>query len=103
VYRYDGRLHEACNEVFIAVALTRLSGQQNYQFGTVTSIFLLGGLLGAIFTGRILDKYGRRVAHRISSCIVLLGCVLLAGSSSFWTALVNRSFSGSCSFSPCAH
>jgi hypothetical protein len=87
------------SEASIAVALTRLSRQQTYQFGIVTSIFLLGGLPGAIFTGQILDKYGRRVAQRISSCIVLLGCILLALASSFWAALVTRSISHRCSVS----
>ena len=52
------------------------------QFAVVSSIYTLGGLLGALAAGPCLTRYGRLLAMRLSSLFCIIGPVFecLAGS-----------------------
>ena len=59
-------------------------------FSLVTSIFTLGGLAGSLFANLIMDKWGRRGAHRICAFLIAFGSAFMGLSDSFFFLLVGR-------------
>ncbi|KAG9011796.1 hypothetical protein FRB94_007522 [Tulasnella sp. JGI-2019a] len=59
-------------------------------FGLVTSMFTVGGLIGSLSSGAIMNKLGRKGAVRINSFSIGLGSVIMMLAWSFWTLLIGR-------------
>ncbi|CAR29986.1 hypothetical protein ZYGR_0AD06770 [Zygosaccharomyces rouxii] len=60
------------------------------QFGVVTAVFCIGGLLGSFFAGPLADMFGRKKASLIASVLGLFGSLVLFGSNSYAALLVGR-------------
>ena len=56
----------------------------------VTSLLLIGAVIGALFAGRIADRIGRRQAILIAAVIFIIGVLLAAFTPDFATLLVAR-------------
>lgn len=64
------------------------------QYGTIVSIFPVGGLIGSLLAGRLADKYGRRSVS-ISNCLgFILGPLLMSTANSIWALSLGRLLSG---------
>jgi MFS family permease len=59
-------------------------------FSFVSSIFTVGGLAGSLFANLIMDKWGRRGAHRICAFLIALGSAFMGLSNSVFFLLVGR-------------
>jgi MFS family permease len=59
-------------------------------FSLVTSIFTVGGLAGSLFANLIMDKWGRRGAHRICAILMASGTVFMGLSNSVSLLLIGR-------------
>ena len=59
-------------------------------FSLVSSIFTVGGLAGSLFANLIMDKWGRRGAHRICAFLIAFGSAFMGLSSSVSFLLVGR-------------
>jgi MFS family permease len=59
-------------------------------FSVVASIFTVGGLAGSLFANLIMDKWGRRGAHRICALLIALGSAFMGLSNSVFFLLVGR-------------
>ena len=59
-------------------------------FSLVTSIFTVGGLAGSLFANLIMDKWGRRGAHRISAILMASGAAFMGLSNSVSPLLIGR-------------
>jgi sugar porter (SP) family MFS transporter len=64
------------------------------QFGLVSSIYTLGGLLGALLAGPISTKYGRLVTLRWTTFFFLLGSIAESLASSILVMSIGRLLSG---------
>ena len=64
------------------------------QFGLVSSIFTLGGLLGAIGAGLIATHYGRLLAMRLTTIFFIIGPLSSAIAPAIWIMAVGRFISG---------
>lgn len=62
--------------------------------GMVVSILLLGGLLGALVSGTLADRFGRRKAIALTSILYMLGAALIALSRSYEMLLLGRFVTG---------
>ena len=62
----------------------------DFTFSLVTSIFTVGGLAGSLFANLIMDKWGRRGAHRICAILIAFGTVSMGLSNSVSLLLVGR-------------
>ena len=62
----------------------------DFTFSLVTSIFTAGGLTGSLFSNLIMDKRGRRGAHRICAVLIALGTAIMGLSNSISLLLVGR-------------
>jgi len=62
--------------------------------GFVTSIFSIGGLLGAISAGPISDRYGRKNALLFNCIFFIIGPAFEALAQSQWTLAFGRILSG---------
>ncbi|CAB4256685.1 similar to Saccharomyces cerevisiae YGL104C VPS73 Mitochondrial protein [Maudiozyma barnettii] len=60
------------------------------QFGAVTSIFSLGGLVGSFFIGSYASKYGRRSTSLYISVLSFIGSLVMFIAGSFNSLLVGR-------------
>ncbi|KAG8863784.1 hypothetical protein FRB96_007621 [Tulasnella sp. 330] len=63
-------------------------------FGLVTSMFTIGGLVGSLSSGAIMNKFGRKGAVRINALTIGLGSVMMMLAWGFWTLLIGRSLVG---------
>lgn len=59
-------------------------------FSLVSSIFTVGGLAGSLFANLIMDKWGRRGAHRICAFLIAFGSASMGLSNSVSMLLVGR-------------
>ncbi|KAJ5884807.1 hypothetical protein N7495_009317 [Penicillium taxi] len=64
------------------------------QFGLVSSIYTLGGLLGALLAGPVSTKYGRLFALRVTTIFFILGPVAETLAPSIPILLLGRVLSG---------
>ena len=64
------------------------------QIGLTASAYLTGAVLGALFFGRLADRYGRRRLFSITVATYLVATVLTGFSWDFWSFLVFRFFTG---------
>jgi len=62
----------------------------DFTFSFVTSIFTVGGLVGSLFANLIMDKWGRRGAHRICAVPIAFGTAFMGLSNSVSWLLVGR-------------
>lgn len=60
------------------------------QFGLVTSMFSIGGLLGSFFIGHYSQRYGRRRTSLYISMIAVLGSLVMYQSRTFGMILFGR-------------
>jgi major inositol transporter-like SP family MFS transporter len=70
--------------------MTRDFGLTPFTEGVVTSILLLGAAIGALFGGRLSDRYGRRHNILILAVVFLVGTVACVFSPSFEAISVAR-------------
>ena len=59
-------------------------------FSLVTSIFTIGGLAGSLFANLVMDKWGRRGAHRTSAILIASGTAFMGLSNSVYPLLIGR-------------
>ena len=64
------------------------------QFATISSIYTLGGLLGALSAGPLSSKRGRMFALRVSTAFHILGALLEATAPSIPLMAIGRLLSG---------
>lgn len=64
------------------------------QEGMVVSIMLLGGLFGAVASGHLADRFGRKKAMFLMAFLFVIGSLVIAFSSSYGQVLVGRGISG---------
>lgn len=64
------------------------------QYGTIVSLFTIGGLLGSIIAGRLADKFGRRPVS-IAYCLVFMaGPAAMSTANAMWSLGLGRILSG---------
>src|SRR5579871_2264952 len=64
------------------------------QLGAAASAYVIGAIAGALASGWITDRYGRRFVFYLTLCVYLLGVALSALSWSFWSFAVFRALTG---------
>ena len=64
------------------------------SIGAISSFYLAGAVIGALFFGWMTDKYGRRLFFFITLATYLVGVLLSAFSWSFWSFAVFRFITG---------
>lgn len=64
------------------------------QFGAVTAVFSIGGLVGSFFTGKLANQHGRRLASLWVSAVALCGSLVMFLAGSFSSMLVGRFIAG---------
>jgi sugar porter (SP) family MFS transporter len=65
-------------------------GLSSFQQELVTSLLLVGAVLGALTAGRLADQIGRRVTVLITALVFIVGVLLVAFSPTFPVLLVAR-------------
>ena len=65
-------------------------GLSSFQQELVTSLLLVGAMIGAFGAGRVADRLGRRPTVLITAVIFVVGVLLAAFSPTFWTLIVAR-------------
>lgn len=61
-----------------------------FQQGSVVSVLLLGAMAGALGSGRIADRIGRKRIFGLQGAVFLLGTAVAAFSTGYWTLLAGR-------------
>ncbi|KAI1211496.1 general substrate transporter [Annulohypoxylon truncatum] len=82
------------NEVTTTSALPDCIPMDDAQFAVVSSMFTLGGLIGALGSGPIASAKGRLLAMRLTSLFYIIGSVVEALGVSIAMMAVGRIFSG---------
>ncbi|KAI1336675.1 general substrate transporter [Xylariaceae sp. FL0016] len=77
-----------------ASALPDCIPMDDAQFAVVSSMFTLGGLIGALASGPISASKGRLLAMRLTSLFYLIGSIIETLGASIATMSVGRVFSG---------
>jgi sugar porter (SP) family MFS transporter len=65
-------------------------GLSSFQQELVTSLLLVGAMVGALTAGRIADVIGRRKTILVTAMIFVAGVLLAAFAPSYWTLIVAR-------------
>jgi sugar porter (SP) family MFS transporter len=65
-------------------------GLSSFQQELVTSLLLIGAMIGAFGAGRVADRIGRRPTILTTAAIFVVGVLLAAFSPTFWTLIVAR-------------
>ncbi|QFG20170.1 sugar porter family MFS transporter [Actinomadura sp. WMMB 499] len=65
-------------------------GLNSFQQGTVVSVLVLGAMAGALTSGRIADRFGRRRALEIEGLVFLVGTVVAVFAPGYGTLLAGR-------------
>jgi sugar porter (SP) family MFS transporter len=65
-------------------------GLSNFQQELVTSLLLVGAVVGALVAGRVADKIGRRPAVLITAVVFIVGVLLAAFTPTYPVLLVAR-------------
>lgn len=60
------------------------------DFGVITAVFCIGGLIGSCFAGPLADAVGRRTASMATSILGLIGSLVLFSSNSYAALFVGR-------------
>ena len=66
----------------------------NFQFGLVSSIFTLGGLIGALAGGTVAQRYGRLKSIIGTTCFFIMGPLFEATASNISLLSIGRFLSG---------
>lgn len=61
-----------------------------FEQGSVVSVLLLGAMAGALGSGRIADRIGRRKVLALEGLIFVIGTVIAAFATGYWTLLLGR-------------
>ncbi|RDW82895.1 hypothetical protein BP5796_04386 [Coleophoma crateriformis] len=64
------------------------------EFAAISSVFTIGGLLGALCAGPVSDAYGRLLAMRINACFFVLGAILETLSGNILILGIGRLLAG---------
>lgn len=64
------------------------------QYGSVVSMFPIGGLIGSLFAGRLADRYGRKPISILNSLVFILGPLIMATANSILTLGFGRIICG---------
>jgi sugar porter (SP) family MFS transporter len=65
-------------------------GLSSFQQELVTSLLLIGAMVGALLAGRVADRIGRRPTIMITAVIFVVGVLLAAFAPMYWTLLLAR-------------
>src|SRR5690348_2164114 len=65
-------------------------GLSSFQQELVTSLLLVGAMVGAVAAGRVADVVGRRPTILGTALIFVVGVLLAAFAPAFWTLIVAR-------------
>ena len=79
---------------FVLAPVTREFGLQAAQTGLVASAGFAGMFLGAAISGRLADRYGRRVVFQATLVLFSIGTLLSAAAPTFETLLAARVVAG---------
>lgn len=60
------------------------------QFGAVTSIFSIGGLIGSLYAGKLGDKYGRKLVSIWTCLLSMIGSYILFSANDYFNLLLGR-------------
>ncbi|KAI1407107.1 general substrate transporter [Hypoxylon sp. FL1857] len=82
------------SEVASSSALPDCISMDDAQFAVVSSMFTLGGLIGALGSGPIASAKGRLLAMRLTSLFYIIGSVIETLGASISMMAVGRVFSG---------
>jgi sugar porter (SP) family MFS transporter len=69
---------------------SEFGGLSSFQQELVTSLLLVGAMIGAFGAGKVADRIGRRPTILITAVIFVVGVLLAAFSPTFWTLIVAR-------------
>ncbi len=64
------------------------------QLGAVASCYVIGAVAGALVSGWVTDRHGRRLVFYLTLCVYLAGVLLSALSWSFWSFAIFRVITG---------
>jgi sugar porter (SP) family MFS transporter len=65
-------------------------GLSSFQQELVTSLLLVGAMIGAFGAGKVADRIGRRPTILITAVVFVVGVLLAAFAPAFWTLVVAR-------------
>jgi MFS transporter, SP family, galactose:H+ symporter len=65
-------------------------GLDALQQGSVVSVLLLGAIVGALLTGRVADRTGRRKTLGYLAVLFVVGIAIAAWATGYWMLLVGR-------------
>ncbi|KAH9907067.1 general substrate transporter [Xylariomycetidae sp. FL2044] len=82
------------NQITTSSALPDCIPMDEAQFAVVTSMFTLGGLLGALASGPISSAKGRLLAMRLTSLFYILGSIIETLGASITMMAIGRIISG---------
>jgi sugar porter (SP) family MFS transporter len=68
----------------------QFGGLSSFQEELVTSLLLIGAMIGAFGAGRVADRIGRRPTILITAVIFVVGVLMAAFAPAFWTLLIAR-------------
>lgn len=66
----------------------------NAQWGMIQSIFTIGGLIGALFSGPVATKWGRLFALRLLTFFLASGPIAEALAGKIWVVALGRAIAG---------
>ncbi|KAI0383412.1 general substrate transporter [Hypomontagnella monticulosa] len=81
-------------EASTSSALPDCIPMEDAQFAVVSSMFTLGGLIGALGSGPIASSKGRLLAMRLTSLFYIVGSIIETLGASITTMAIGRVFSG---------
>ncbi|MEO6867785.1 MAG: sugar porter family MFS transporter [Gaiellales bacterium] len=61
-----------------------------FEQGSVVSVLLLGAMAGALFTGRISDRFGRRAVLALLGIVFTVGIAIAAVANGYWMLMIGR-------------
>lgn len=64
------------------------------QIGVVNSILTVGGLIGALVSGTLAAKYGRRITLIYNAAFLIVGPIFEAAAPAVWVMAIGRFISG---------
>jgi sugar porter (SP) family MFS transporter len=65
-------------------------GLSSFQQELVTSLLLVGAVIGALAAGKVADRIGRKPTILITAVVFVLGVLLAAFSPAYWTLILAR-------------
>ena len=67
----------------------------SFEVGLAGSLYVVGAVAGALFWGRMTDRFGRRRLFLVTLAVYIAGVVLSAFAWSFWSFAIFRVITGS--------